>query len=480
MKKVKNVDMPETPEDEPTDEPSAPIIPLRTETALSRFPLHRLAKKAIIKKIQQRKKDTRGKTITTWEVTNPPGPLAYKVDAIVVSRRIDESRPDIPKLLKLGSLRDICKEIGISPEGKNTQAVKEALRENAFAGITARLDYKGQDGAERHFEFSDTRYGVILTGERLPNGQKADAVYINFHDIFLSLLHHSQTRPLDYEYLRVLPPASQRLYELLSFIVFGALRHGRKCATMLYSELCANAPLTRYYEWDKGKKQLYKLHKPHIERGYLAKVEYEEISGTDGRPDWIIRYTPGPKAKREYKVFTKRKEEEQKEPAPKSAPRLVPAALLDPLRAVADRAGADDPLMVRRVERLVAAGFGRSAATDLASEYPDECDRQLDALPLRDMSDKPNPVGWLRCAIREGYSTPTTPEEGSPSARAAQRNEAVVKQANAEKTAACLFCQDSELHGKRRVFTEKQPNGAWRTCTHDPEIESKFRAERTH
>src|SRR5262249_55505798 len=138
------------------------------------------------------------------------------------------------------------------------------------------------------------------------------------------------------------------------------------------------------------------------------------------------------------------------------------------------RADAEDPLMARRVERLVAAGFGESAATSLASEYPDECDRQLDALPLRDMSDKPNPVGWLRCAIREGYSTPATPEEGSPAALVAKQEEAAAKQTEAEKAASCPFCKDSYAPGMRRVIGPRNPNGAWRTCTHDPEKEAQF------
>jgi hypothetical protein len=134
----------------------------------------------------------------------------------------------------------------------------------------------------------------------------------------------------------------------------------------------------------------------------------------------------------------------------------------------------NDPLVARRIERLVAAGFGNRAAADLASEYPDECDRQLDALPWRDMSDKPNPVGWLRCAIREGYSTPAVPEEGSPAAIAAEQAEAAAKQANVEKAKVCPFCKDSELLGQRRVITDKHPGGAWKKCTHDPEEESKF------
>lgn len=461
MRKVKKLDLHETAQGESDESTAARIIPLRTETALSRFPLHQLAKKGTVKKIQQRKKDAQGKTVTTWQVTNPPGPLAYKVDSIVVTQRIDESRPHIPKTLRLGSLRDICKEIGISPEGKNTQAVKEALRENAFAGITACLDYKGQDGTERHFEFSDTRYGLILTGETLPNGQRADAVYINLHDIFLSLLMHSQTRPLDYEYLRQLPPAAQRLYELLSFVIFGALRHGRDCATMLYSQFCTDAPLTRYYEWEKAKKQLYKLHKPHLESGYLKTVDFEKTTDADGRADWIIRYTPGPKARREFREFTKSRAKKREESAPRPAPRLVSAPVppIPPdLGRGPDHAGAEDPL----VSRLVAEGFGVSTAQYLVDNHREECRRQLDVLPSRDLSKVRDRVAWLRRAIEQAYDIPV---------------ETTVKQekvGNTAKAADCKFCKDNHASGMRWIIDKANPRGAWKRCTHDPEIETAF------
>src|SRR5262249_17090566 len=102
----------------------------------------RIAKKTEIE-IKQTRRNERGKVETTWEVRNPPGPLSYKLDTIIINRRIDEmrNRGEIQQLIKLGSLRDLCEELGINPSGKNTNALKEALRENAFAGITAKIKF---------------------------------------------------------------------------------------------------------------------------------------------------------------------------------------------------------------------------------------------------------------------------------------------------------------------------------------------------
>ena len=194
----------------------APVIPIRTETSLARLPLHRLSKRGDIV-IKTTKKNERGQVASSWEVKHPAGPLAYKIDTLVINRYIDEMRMrgEIGRLFRLGSLREICELLGISPEGKNTKLVKDALYQNVEAIIKCKLNYKGNDGTERNFEFGASRYTVIFTGEKLPNEKRADAVYILLNDVYLSLLEHSKTRPLDYEYLKALAPAPQRLYELL-------------------------------------------------------------------------------------------------------------------------------------------------------------------------------------------------------------------------------------------------------------------------
>jgi hypothetical protein len=155
------------------------------------------------------------------------------------------------------------------------------------------------------------------------------------------------------------------------------------------------------------------------------------------------------------------KKEKRSEDGPSQKP--GPAAPPDPLRADDDRAGAEDALIARRVERLVEAGFVENAAAHLASKYPDECDQQLDALPSRNFSKVNDRVAWLRCAIEQGYALPASPEQGS-----------AAKHEKAQKAAECPFCNDSGTPGMRRIINEKYPRGAWKECSHDPETESNF------
>jgi len=287
-----------------TEYSNASLDIIRSETALSRYPIHRLANKGLVN-IEIRRKDEKGNTIFLWEVSytsryGQPGPLAYKLDTQIINRRIDEAGRPISKILKLGSLREIAEGLDL---GGDTSLIKKALRQNASSFITAKTTYKGADGTEHTFEFSDTRYGVIFTGEKLPNGMKADAVFLVFHDLYLKVLNTAPRRPLDYDYLRSLPPGPQRFYEIVSYQMLPAIKYNQR-AKLPYSEFCMYSTMTRYETFEQMKKQMWKIHQSHIKSGYLAKVEYEPTTDEQGRPDWNMFYIPGERARFQQLVFS--------------------------------------------------------------------------------------------------------------------------------------------------------------------------------
>jgi hypothetical protein len=131
------------------------------ETALSRYPIHRLAKKGIIAI------DLDGDNEVKWEVTynskhGQPGPLAYKLDTLIVNQRIDEMGRPLPELIRIGSLSDICRALGSHTNGGNIADVKRAFLQNAFTAITAKIRGKTKSGKEKWFEIGYTRYSVVL------------------------------------------------------------------------------------------------------------------------------------------------------------------------------------------------------------------------------------------------------------------------------------------------------------------------------
>ena len=377
---------------------------IRSETVLSRYPIHRLSKRGSIE-IEIRKKSEDGETIFQWEVSptrkyGEPGPLAYKLDTLLINRRIEEAEKPVPKIIRLGSLTDICRELDIQTSGNNTNQIKKALLQNAFAAITAKLTYRTQDGTERHFKFGDTRYGVIFTGENLPLGPKADAVYIILHDLYRELLNSAPTRPLDFNYLRDLPPMAQRFYELLSFQMYAALKNNRPRAKFLYSEFCIYAPQTRYFGFEQVKKQMFKVHTPHRETDYIAKIEYVETVDGEGKPDWIMYYTPGAKAKAEFKAFTNRRRDNATKSA-QAITRSNPLPLIAaPIPEVLDEE--DERLVIQ----LCSAHIAEITARELVREHRQAVELQLHSLPYRDRSTIRDLASWLVKAIRENYAVP--------------------------------------------------------------------------
>src|SRR5262245_38647101 len=97
----------------------------RVEAVLSKLPIHILNDEHIEANsdVPQIKIQKPG---LSWEVSpgrwGMPGSLAYKIDSIFINHRIDENRPAIPKVIKLGSSREILRELGMAESGTNTAA----------------------------------------------------------------------------------------------------------------------------------------------------------------------------------------------------------------------------------------------------------------------------------------------------------------------------------------------------------------------
>lgn len=380
---------------------------IRIETALSRFPVHKLAKRGGIS-IDIRETTSAGEIKTKWQVDyssnyGQPGPLAYKVDTLIVNRKIDDERPSIPKIIKLGSLSDLCRQLGTRRGGGNANDIKKALYQNASAFITAKISYRANDGAERTVEAGFSRYSVIFTGERLPDGRKANAVYLILNDVYMKVLQEAQTRPLDYDYLRDLPPAAQRFYELIGFQIYAVLKHERPRARLLYSDFCTRAPQSRYYDYEHVKKQMYKVHLPHLQSSYLAKVEFQEQRSESGELDWLMLYTPGQRAQAEFTAATKKPRSLERPRATRSS--LPPATTgpeSRPTAAIHEADPEDEPLVTKLLQFHIAEPMTR----ELVRDYRKSVELQLRALPHRNLNKIKDLAAWLVVAIKESHQLP--------------------------------------------------------------------------
>jgi hypothetical protein len=213
----------------------------------------------------------------------------------------------------------------------------------------------------------------------------------------MQVINGAMTRPLDYDYLKGLPPASQRFYELLSYRMYATIKNDRPRAKLLYSELCTYAPLVRQYDRNVVQPQMARIHAPHRKSGYIARVEYEPTVDSDGRPDWVMLYTPGPKARAEYRAFARRG---------------GPAVLeVEPLPLIVDpspRLAAPGPSPLEA--ELIGRGITPAMAADLVREHGEEEIRaqmeQLDWLVETKPKKVADPAAWLVSAIRNGHAAP--------------------------------------------------------------------------
>ena len=218
--------------------------------------------------------------------------------------------------------------------------------------------------------------------------------------------------------------------------MFATLKHGRERAKLIYSEFCRHAPLTRYLEADLVKKQMFKIHAVHRKSQYIAKVEYEPTKDREGKPDWIMYYKPGPKAKAEY-------------------PRVHPSPVggRDRLRRVVH----GSPLLADDEAGIVAVGGGVGASGDYrkrrggaARLYPAErIETQLEILDWlqKKQPDKiTDPAAWLVIAVKNGHAPPP----GFVS-------QAEIKRQQAEKRAR----EEAEAEERRRKQREAAEEAAF-------------------
>lgn len=372
---------------------------IRVETAIIRFPLHRLAKISTDEEISIEETyledDTEKRTI--WKVRHRPGPLAYKVETLVINRRIDEIGRPVPKVMPLGSLREIGR---LASLGNNTEKVKEALRQNAFAAITAKFRYTTKNNRKKHVEVNFTRYKMIFAGEELPDGTTADQVFIIFDDDYLKIINTAQNRPLDYDFLKILPPMAQRFYELFSFHMYAALHNRQPTAKMLYSDFCKYAPQSRQMNYEAMTKQMYKVHRHHLDHGYISKVSY--LSTRSNPMDWWMIYQPGERARREYNFSQGNYALPNGNhlPSPALSAAIFDSAVTDSM----DSAGNLSEAEVSLLKELSAFGVRDKLALELVALHPARVREQIDALPFRPI--KKSVSGYLIKAIRENYSLP--------------------------------------------------------------------------
>ena len=125
-------------------------------------------------------------------------------------------------------------------------------------------------------------------------------MYIIFNEPFWEVLNNAPVRPLDRAYMKALPPAAQRFYEIISRKIFAALKNDYAHAKIAYSEYCTFSAQLRHFERQRVQDQMAKIIRHHKESGYITAVKYQATIDAQNQPDWILYLAPGPRAHAEF------------------------------------------------------------------------------------------------------------------------------------------------------------------------------------
>jgi hypothetical protein len=324
-----------------------------------------------------------------------PRDLAYRIERLVIDAAIDADirNGEPPKGIRLGTIPEICERVGVNrTSGKNMQNIRDALYQlhGTVIDVSSTI-------SKRWSKYQS----IYFTGDE-KDGVRTDAVYILLSDEYLNVLAQSSRRPLDYDYLRDLPGAAARLYELIAPRMYAALKSGQKNATarMLYSEICIGIGIMRQLDRRRMYKQMYKLHQPHILSRYFTKVDYQT---KDEGNDWMIVYTPGEKARREFRATTGKEVENRPsaEVIDITETRVEPVQAQLPLPATKPLTDAQ-----ALAQRLVKAGVWITKAQALIELYPEAAEAWADVYESGFLEKKSDPAAYLAKAISENAQPP--------------------------------------------------------------------------
>jgi hypothetical protein len=395
---------------------------LRSEFHFLKFPFFNLCTRSSKRngiEVLEEEDTEEGKIQIWWRVSrnvnsNFPSSFARKLHKEVVERVLNNIKKPIPRFIRLGSMRQICQTMNIAVSGRSVQEIKKALQDIKAATIEAKGTFrkKEKNGVKKFFEGSFNLYDMIFfTGETLPDGTEADAVYVTLNDMYVQNFNNNFVVPLDFQYLQSLEgDITSRMYEVFSVWFYPALENGKRYIQKKYSEICNYFPLTRQDAKWKAKGQLKSAHQQHISNGFLAS-EPEWID-TYEKSDWLLRYYIGPRAKDWYqqnkKLSTVDEGIKQINVVPIEEERRTSE---NPGKKVEDIKGIkmeqlplqfeENPL----INKLVSLDVARKVAENLVNRIDAEIiEDQTGSLPYRkNIEDKP---AFLIKAIQENYPLP--------------------------------------------------------------------------
>ena len=243
-----------------------------------------------------------------WRVTGSqhlghPAPFDKKVFR-AIEAIIDEQGYPVENPITF-STYELLKKMGEPTGGRQYQMVRKSIDRIVATTVIAQNIFWRKSRRSWHSETFHIYERCIHQGEELPGGRIAEKNYLWLHPLYLESLNARYVKPIDYEYYKRLErPAAKRLYELLGYKFYGAMKNGSDTLVYHYRTLCRLLPLKPQKYPSLAKRCLAGAHEELIETGFLATATWR---------GWKIYYEAGPKALEEFRSLSTRAAAEEEE-----------------------------------------------------------------------------------------------------------------------------------------------------------------------
>ncbi len=323
----------------------APLSTMRTETVLSRFPMHHRTTREWVT-LPIRRPTAHGARACRWAVSDnehdgPARQLASTRDTIVLHQRRDTVPRPLPSVRTVRSMSHVGGMRSVETSGRQQTARHHACHHHARASLVASHRSHSRDGTERTVQTGCTRSSVLCPGERLPDGTTAAGISRRLNDESRDILPHAPVRPLASASLTVLTPTAQRFSARLSDTSFAALQDCHPHAPLRYADSGVLATQQRDTDAVHVQQHMDTVHRPQRQSGSLTQVQSDATTDAEGLPDGLLHATPGPTARAAYAAC-------MRQPGADAAAALVPPVAADQKDRVAP---GDREAVVRTVPR---------------------------------------------------------------------------------------------------------------------------------
>lgn len=189
------------------------------------------------------------------------------------------------------STYELLKKMGEGIGGRQYDLVRQSINRIVATTIIAENVFWRKARRSWHTETFHIYERCVHQGEQVEGGRMADKNHLYLHHLYLESINARFVKPLDYEYYKGLErPMAKRLYELLGYKFYGAIKNDSEMLIFHYNTLCQLLPMKPQPYLSLAKRCLTPAHEELIRTGFLADVTWAK---------WKIYYTAGPRMFRE-------------------------------------------------------------------------------------------------------------------------------------------------------------------------------------